>query len=106
MSKTLRTLITILIVVSVGTNLLTMLKSSNLIWPDETRFLYTEMFEHSVLWYRPYGTDIMAMIDMNDAVIVVTHYGAPLNCTKTEIHTPEYIIPGVCLEGTELESNE
>ena len=99
-------LVAILVVVSVSTNLLTMLKSADLIWPEESRVIVTEMFTHSVLWYRPKGTNSMAMIDMNDAVIVVSVFGAPMNCVKTEIHTPEFIIPGVCQTTVELESFE
>lgn len=100
-------LVTILIVVSVGTNLLTMYKPEILKPPGEYHYMYENMFMNSVLWYRNVDTS-MGMIDMGDAVVVVTEFGDPLNCMVVNIHTTAGIIRGACLPGemTEEEPDE
>ena len=93
-------LITALIVVSISSNIFTM-------WPrpayDQSalhRYDFTDMFENSVLLFRPKGTERLSLINMDKAVITVTEYGPPLNCTLLEIQTLDGTIPGPCITGT------
>ena len=95
-------LVTILIVVSVGTNLLTMYKPDVLKQPGEYHYQYKGMFTDTVMWYRD-DEGVMSMIDMNKSVVVVTDFGDPLNCMMLNIHTTSGIIPGVCLPGEKVE---
>jgi len=99
-------LITILIVVSVGTNIFTMFADDiEYIWPTEAKYVYTNMFDNSVLWYRQEGTNTLSMINMDKAVISITQLGEPVNCLQLNIHTTDGTIPGPCIQGVE-EINE
>ncbi len=97
-------LVTILIVVSVGTNIFTMSKHGTFAWPTEQRYDYTEMFGDSILMYRPQDTESLAVISMTGSVITITNFGAPLNCVALDIHTPDGTIPGPCIKHPEVET--
>ena len=92
-------LITILIVASVGTNIFTMWHNDFKLMPSELTYQYPGMFKHSAIMYRPAGTEGLALIDMDTAVIRVTEFGAPLNCAVISIYTTSGIIDGACVEG-------
>lgn len=95
-------LITILIVVSVGTNIITMLgNKTEYVWPTEARYQFEGMFDNSVLWYRQAGTNTLSMIDMDNAVISIVEIGEPANCAQLNIVTVEGVIPGPCIQGIE-----
>jgi hypothetical protein len=72
-------------------------------WPTEDPYYYSDMFGDSVLMYRPPGTEALKVLDMTDAVIVVTNFGAPLNCLSLSIQTKEGIMRGDCLEHVIIE---
>jgi len=100
-------LLTILIVVSVGSNILNMFDAEiEYVWPSEAKYTYTGMFNDSVLWYRPEGTEGLAMINMDKAVISIVELGAPLNCAQINIHTKDGTIPGPCIAPIENEGVE
>jgi hypothetical protein len=92
-------LVTILIVVSVGTNIFTLWDSGTFIPPTELKYKYTKMFENSVLLYRPAGTNGMAMLNMDGAVVTISEFGPPMNCAVLNIHTADGMIPGACVAG-------
>ena len=91
-------LLAILCVVSVLANL-HIAKFQNYIWPTELRYRYSQMFLGSALMYRPAGTEGLALLDMDEAVITVTEYGSPINCAVLTIHTSTGSIQGECVEG-------
>jgi len=98
-------LLTILIVVSVGSNILNMFDAEiEYVWPTEARYTYEGMFNDSVLWYRPEGTESLGMINMDEAVITIVELGAPLNCAQLNIHTKDGTIPGPCIAPIESEA--
>ncbi len=92
-------LISALIVVSVSTNIFTMWPVEAYDWPAQQRYEYAGMFDDSLLMYRPAGTEGLAILDMDNAVITISEFGEPLNCAQLNIHTNEGTIPGPCIEG-------
>ena len=92
-------LVTILIVVSVGTNIFAFQQNDWKVMPTELVYKFPAMFDDSAIIYRPEGSQGFSFIDMNKAVIVVTEFGAPMNCAVVNIVTAEGIIRGHCVEG-------
>ena len=57
------------------------------IWPSELNYRYSDVFQGGALLYRPEGTNGMAMLDLSDAIVRVTEFGAPLQCAVMRIYT-------------------
>lgn len=104
--KRINVLITALIVVSVGSNILNAIPPEKFKWPEVARYDYHNMFDDSVVFYRPKGSDGLAMIDMTDSIITVTKFGSPLNCMLLNIHTKDGLIKGDCVSHTDIAEPE
>lgn len=92
-------LVTILIVVSVGTNIFAFKANDLKIMPSELVYKFPAMFKDAAIIYRPEGSQGFSFMDMDKAVIVVTEFGDPLNCAAINIVTKEGIIRGNCVDG-------
>lgn len=94
-------LLIILCVTSVMANFYINSLYSDMEWPESQRYFYDAMFDDSVLYYRPAGTDGLSMINMHEAVIVITEIGPPLACASLTIVTADGRIDGPCVKGIE-----
>lgn len=92
------TLLVILCIVTVTANII-LTRPDKMIWPSELKYQYPSMFHGTALMYSQPGTEGWKLIDMNEAVVVVTEFGAPLNCAVINIVMPDGVIRGDCVQG-------